>query len=123
MESYWKGREFNSERKVLIQSRHSGMKLGEFLLRGWSRFIPDELKERREFLLPPYGFIVEIECNDKITREKIIEVFTASGVFVMDSGEINMPLTININSLEVIAKILKKNFFKRNLFKIRVRSD
>ena len=123
MESYWKGREFNPERKVLIQARHSGMKLGEFLLRGWSRFIPDELKERQEFLLPPYGFIVEIECNDKIIREKIIEVFTASGVFVMDSGEINMPLTININSLEVIAKILSKDFVKRNLIKIKVRSD
>lgn len=123
-ESYWRGREKNPDRKILIQSRKSGMKLANFLSYGWKSFLDDELKTRYEYLLPPYGYIIELECESKIIREEMIKIFDSSGIFVMDPGDDEMPLYINTNSLEAVRKVIEplKNSLKQSI-KITVRSE
>ena len=106
-ESYWSGREKNSERKVLIQARSAGMKFAGFLTNGWEKFMLNELRERREFMLPPYGFIIEIQCSVKTIRDELVKIFNDSETFVMDPGEINMPLYVNTDSLKTVEKILE----------------
>ena len=124
-DSYWKGRNQNSDRKILIQARSSGIKFADLMLRGWSRFFPIELKEREEYNLPPYGFNIEFDCDDKIIREKIIDVFERENIFVMDPGDLQNPLTINENSTEKISVIFNENFSirERRFIKITIRSE
>ena len=127
IESYWRGRENDPERKLLIQSRQKGMKLAEFLSRGWNAFILDEIRTRRDFLLPPFGYIIEVECSSKILREELINLFMNDGIFVMDSGVDSEPLYVNSQSLESVKKILSSKIFlrntKKNYINITVRSD
>ena len=116
-ESYWRGRTRDSQRKLLIQSRSSGMRLARFMLSGWSKFLDDELRERREFMLPPYGYIVEVEDR----KPEVLKVFEEAGVFVMDPGDDEQPLYIYTQSLDTIDKILAANFKKYP--KITIRSE
>lgn len=122
-ESYWRGRDSNSGRKVLVQSRMSGMRLAVFLSQGWGKFIPDELKSRREFILPPYGYITELEFGSKIAREEMIDSFMAAGIFVMDPGDDKLPIYVNTESLDAVRKILEPKLSLRNSIKITVRSE
>ena len=116
-QSYWRGREENSARKVLIQSRKSGMKLARFLYSGWEKFFSNELKTRKEFNLPPYGYIIEIETQDTKLRETLLDNLFNAGIFVMDPGDETQPLYINTNSLDPVEKVLhefrnkNKSFF------------
>ena len=119
-ESYYRGRKRNSPRKILIQARKDGMKLARFLAEGWGKFIPDELRTRREFMLPPYGYVVEVDTGSKIPRGKIIALLEDAGVFVMDPGDDNLPLSMNVQSLEPVIKILEP---LNNSLKITVRSE
>ncbi len=121
-ESYWSGREKNSERKILVQSRKSGMKLARFLYTGWEKFFPSELETRREFDLPPFAFIIEIETEDITLREKLLDEFFDAGIFVMDPGDSSQPLYVNTNSLESVEKVLQKFNSKRKLLKITLKS-
>lgn len=105
--SYYMGRMENSDRKVLVQARRSGMKTASFLSQGWQKFFEDELKARREYLLPPYGYVVEIECEREDTREKILDDFMNAGIFVMDPGDKELPLYVNTVTLEVVRKVLE----------------
>lgn len=111
-ESYWRGRKRDSQRKILIQSRKSGMRIADYLSQGWDKFIHDELKTRKEYMLPPYGYILEVECS-RIKRREIIHAFNEAGIFVMDSGDEAKPLYVNVKSLDEIMNI-------RELFGIRV---
>ena len=124
-DSYWRGRKINSGRKILIQARNNGIKTANFLAQGWSKFIPSELKEREEYNLPPFGLNIDIECSDKITRGKIIEILEDEGIFVMDPGDNEMPLSLNENSVEKISKIFDENFSnsEKKLIKITIRSE
>ena len=126
-ESYWRGRKSDSDRKVLIQARRNGMRLAEFLSRGWEKFIPDELNTRREFMLPPYGYIVEVECSGKTLRDDIINSFFEANIFVMDPGDDSQPLYVSSESLEAVRKILEPKIFLRNTksqyINITVRSE
>ena len=127
MESYWRGRENNPERKVLIQSRKTGMKIAEFLYQGWSRFIPDELKNRYEFMLPPYGYIIEILFSSKKTRENMLDTFMNAGIFVMDPGDDKLPIYVNTDSIETVRKLIEPEMLIRNTknkyIKITVRNE
>ena len=127
LESYWRGRIRDSDRKILIQARRKGMRLAEFLAGGWTRFIPDELRTRRDFMLPPFGYIVEVECSSKILRGEIMDSFMDAGIFVMDPGEDDQPLYVSTESLEAVRKILEPKIFLRNTKKqyinITVRSE
>ena len=127
LESYWRGRENDSERKLLIQARRSGMRLAEMISRGWGKFIPDELKMRYEFMLPPYGYIIEVECSSKILRGEILNLFMKAGIFVMDPGNESNTLFINTESLDDVRKILEPKIFlrntKTNYINITVRSE
>ena len=120
-DSYWRGREKDSERKVLIQSRSAGMKLAKFFPKGWTKFFSQELAERMDFNLPPFGFIVELETQNTELREKILDSFFDAGIFVMDSGE-NEPLYINLKSLEPVWKILNSMKISARELKITVQN-
>ncbi len=126
-DSYWCGRTHDSNRKVLIQTRRKGLMLAEFLSRGWEKFIPEELKMRREFLLPPYGYIVEVETGGKKLRDDIINSLMDAGIFVMDPGDDSKPFYVNCESLEAVRKSLEPEKFIRNtktqFINITVRSD
>ena len=106
-ESYWRGREKDMPRRVLIQSRNNGMKLAQFLPQGWGKFFPLELERRREFNLPPFGFIIELETQNAELREKLLDALFDEGVFVMDPGDDSQPLYINTESLEPIERVLR----------------
>ena len=127
LESYWRGRTRDSERKILIQARRKGMRLAEFLAGGWARFIPYELRTRRDFMLPPYGYIAEVECSSKILRGEIMDSLIDAGIFVMDPGDDSQPLYVSTESLEAVRKILEPKIFLRNTkkhyIKITVRSE
>ena len=105
-ESYWRGREKNSERKVLIQSRNHGMEIANFLPQGWSRFFPVELARRKEFTLPPFGYVIELETQNTKLREELFDAFFDAGIFVMDSGDESQPLNISTEYLEPVSKVL-----------------
>ena len=103
------------------------MRLAEMISRGWGKFIPDELKMRYEFMLPPYGYIIEVECSSKILRGEILNLFMKAGIFVMDPGNESNTLYINSESLDGVRKILEPKIFlrntKTNYINITVRSE
>ena len=117
-ESYWRGTERNSERKILIQSRSAGMKTARFLVHGWEKFLTDELEQRKEFGLPPFGYMIELETEKKELREKILDSFSETGIFVMDPGDETQPLHINAESLEPVRKALNSIKFSPKELKI-----
>lgn len=117
-ESYWRGH----EKKILIQSRNSGMKLAKFLYTGWEKFFAAELETRREFALPPFAFMIEIETEDINLREKLLEAFFDARIFVMDPGDNSQPLYINATSIEPIEKVLQNFNSKRKSLKITLKN-
>lgn len=126
-ESYWRGRTRDSNRKLLIQTRRKGLMLAEFLSRGWEKFIPDELKMRREFMLPPYGYMIEVEMSGGKLRDDIINSLMDAGFFVMDPGDDSKLFYVSCESLEAVRKFLEPEKFIRNtknqFINITVRSD
>lgn len=127
-ESYFKGREKDSTRKILIQARKSGSFFASQISGGFGKFLDNELNAREEYNLPPYGCVVEIDCcGVKPMRENIINILESANFFVMDPGEDNLPLVVNTNSLEKLRKLLEplcitghKNKFMPN---ITIRSE
>ena len=72
-ESMWRGNG-SMERRIVIQSRRPGKGWQEALKTGWARFWQRELKERREWELPPFTPLVKINAPRgaaKILAEKI----------------------------------------------------
>ena len=126
-ESYWRGRTRDSQRKVLLQARRNGIGLASLFVRGWSAFIPDELQRRSEFLLPPFGYFVDVETSGKTLRNDIINSFFEANIFVMDPGDDSKHLYVNCESLSEIRKVLEPKIFLRNTksqyINITVRSD
>ena len=108
-ESYWRGRSERSERKVLVQARRSGMKLAEYLPRGWTKFLTHELESREEFMLPPYAYMIEIYTATTKLRDSVMDIFMQADFLVMDPGDIKLPLQISVDSLENVQKILETN--------------
>ncbi|MBQ7193973.1 MAG: hypothetical protein IJR98_06355, partial [Synergistaceae bacterium] len=131
LESYWRGRESDPDRKLLIQARRGGLRLAEFLASGWTRFILDELRVRREFELPPFFYTVEIECSSKILRDEIINLLMDEGFFVMDPGDDSEIFYVSTESLEAVRKILEPEIIrvkkirntKKNYINIKVISE
>ncbi len=122
-ESYWRGRKRNSDRKILIQARRSGMRLANYLSQGWEKFIPDELKTREEYMQPPYGYVLEIECS-KIKRGEILNAFDEAGIFVMDPGDESQPLYVNVQSLDEVMNVHELfGIRSSNSLKITLRSE
>ena len=126
-DSYWRGRIRDSTRKVLFQTRRKGMILANFFVRGWEKFLPCELRERKEFMLPPYGYVVDVECGDRKLRNDIIDSLMDAGLFVMDPGYASKMFYVNSESLEAVIKSLEpENFIrgtKTQFLNVTVRSD
>ena len=118
--SMYSGVKSPSERKVLVQTRSRGRKFCEYLLRGWERFLNDELKAREEFMMPPCGYMIEIDSGGKITRETIIDILEDNGLFVMDPGDETQPLYVLTDSLSETAGVLAPY---RRMLRITVRSE
>lgn len=78
-------------------------------------------------MLPPYGYIVEVECSGKTLRDDIINSFFEANIFVMDPGDDSQPLYVSSESLETVRKILEPKIFLRNTksqyINITVRSE
>ena len=78
-------------------------------------------------MLPPYGYIAEVECSSKILRGEIMDSLIDAGIFVMDPGDDSQPLYVSTESLEAVRKILEPKIFLRNTkkhyIKITVRSE
>ena len=119
-ESYWRGRGSDSGRKVIIQTRRSGLKLARFLYGGWEKFFPNELATRREYNLPPFSHMIELETEDNALRERLLDAFFEAGVFVMDPGDEAQPLYINTDALEPVEKVLSSFASKRKLIRASV---
>ena len=106
-DSYFAGRTREEQRKILIQCRRSGRKLAEFLIQGYEKFGNDELKERRDFMIPPCAYTVELDSRGKIQREEIINILEDNGLFVMDPGDENLPLSVSVESLDEILGVIE----------------
>ena len=113
----------NPGRKVLIQAGGRGLRIAGFLARGWGQFIPDELEARREFMLPPFGYAIEIGNADAKTRDSLMDSFMREGIFVMDPGDDDIPLYVNTLTLEPIRKILEPLITIRKSLNIKVVSE
>ena len=122
-ESYWRGREMNPGRKVLIQAGGRGLKLAGYLSHGWGGFIPNEIEARREFMLPPFGYAVEIGNADLKTRDSLMDSFMRAGIFVMDPGDDDMPLYVNTLTLEPVRKILEPLISIRKSINVKILSE
>ncbi len=106
-DSYFAGRTREEQRRVLIQCRSAGRRVAEFFAHGWGKFLEDELRERREFMMPPCGYTVEIDSRGKMLREEVIEILEDNGLFVMDPGDEDMPLSVSVESLEEIIELIE----------------
>ncbi|MBQ7544840.1 MAG: hypothetical protein IJT02_07855 [Synergistaceae bacterium] len=107
-------------RKVLVQARRTGLKLAEYLLQGWEKFLAEELRERDEFMMPPCGYMIEIDTRGKIARETLIDILEDNGLFVMDPGDETKPLYVNTDRLDDVSEILEQY---SGMLSITVRSE
>ena len=107
--SYWRGRNKNSDRKVLIQARSKGIKFAEILLSGFKRFWQDELSTRKDLDLPPYTSSFKIKCPVRF-KDRIIKKLESENFFVMDSGEDDDPIWINTDRIDELREILRPLF-------------
>ena len=119
-DSYFAGRDRGEQRKILIQCRRSGRKLAEFLIQRYEKFGNDELKERRDFMIPPCAYTVELDSRGKIPREEIISILEDNGLFVMDPGDENLPLSVSVESLDEILGVIEPY---SGMLNITVRSE
>ena len=106
-ESYYTGRESDSTRKVLVQSRREGRRLAEYLASGWERYCEEELRQREEFMLPPCGYMIELDTRGKIPRETLIDSLEDNGLFVMDPGDESQPVFVNVQSLDEVMQTIE----------------
>ena len=82
---------------------------------------------RQDFMLPPFGYIVEVECSSRILRGEIMDSLMDAGMFVMDPGDEGQPLYVSTDSIEAVRKLIEPKIFLRNTksqyIKITVRSE
>ena len=122
-DSYWRGR--NCERTVLIQARGKNLNFASEILRGYGKFLEDELSTRSELSLPPFGISVEMLVNDANQREIISREFEEFGLFAMDDA--NGKLTVDAKDLSVVRRVLEKFFtmseFAKNIQISEIRAE
>ena len=106
-ESYYTGRESDSTRKVLVQSRREGRRLAEYFASGWMTFCDEELRQREEFMLPPCGYMIALDTRGKIPRETLIDSLEDNGLFVMDPGDESQPVFVNVQSLDEVMQTIE----------------
>ena len=111
-ESLWRGRSPSDAegRFVLVQSRSSGSAWRDILARGWGCFWRDELNNRRELDLPPFGLLVQIEPSRGEDREALVRSLENANFFVMDPGENSLPFWVNAVSSEALGQALAPRF-------------
>ena len=73
-----------------------------------NKLLNDEISLRKELSLPPFSFIIEIQCKNLIQKKSITSELENSGLFVMDSDEGNTLLSVCVKNPEPVRKILEK---------------
>ncbi len=58
-------------------------------------------------MIPPCAYTVELDSRGKIQREEIINILEDNGLFVMDPGEENLPLSVSVESLDEILEVIE----------------
>jgi len=109
-ESCWRGLSQNEERVVLMQVRGSADSWRNALRLGWSHFWREELREREELGLPPYGLLIQIDLPKNEDKIALIDSLVKENIMAMDSGEENSSLWIAAKSTEKLKTALAPRF-------------
>ena len=112
--SYWRAREKNSDRTILIQAYKDGVNFAHYLINGWKNFWQKDLADRSDLGYPPFEDLYEIKCDPR-NREEIINKFEGENFNVMDAddGE-RIYIHAGHQDLERIQKILWQYFDIQN---------
>ena len=94
------------ERTVVLQSRYPGKKWQKGLIAGWDFFWQDELKERKEFELPPYCYLIEFFMKEPLKSE-VEASLEKKGYEVMDPGVPGSSLWIKVRDLKALKRDLE----------------
>lgn len=107
-ESMWRGTDA-LERRLVIQSRRPGKGWQEALSRGWGLFWRRELKERREWELPPYTPMLKVTMP-KIYGPSFVETLQNRDFEYWISEEKDNEIWIRTKRFHELAEILKPFF-------------
>ncbi|MGI6443113.1 MAG: hypothetical protein ACOXZX_04700 [Synergistaceae bacterium] len=111
-ESFWRG--LNPEqRKVVVQSRRPGKGWQTGLSRGWSYFWETELKERKEWHLPPYTPMLKI-ILPKERGKTFIEKLEKENIEYWNSEESVDEMWVRTKKFKVIENLLFPYFEIKN---------
>ncbi|MDR1875423.1 MAG: hypothetical protein LBQ90_10490 [Synergistaceae bacterium] len=108
-ESCWRGLQGETERVVLMQTRHAGIGWWSTLWSGWGNFWKGELEERKSLDLPPYGLLVQIDLPPDEDRGAFVRTLEEAGLSVMDAGD-GAPLRVTVRSTERLRAGLAPRF-------------
>lgn len=107
-ESMWRGKG-SRERKIVVQSRRPGREWQDALRRGWRVFWRRELKERREWELPPFTPMIKI-TTPVGTAEKIAPRLEEAAIEYWISEENNEEIWVRTKRFQQLKDILKPFF-------------
>lgn len=107
-ESMWRGGG-SQERKIVVQSRRPGREWQDALRRGWRVFWQRELKERREWELPPFMPMIKISTPAGMA-EKIVSQLEGTEMEYWLSEENNEEIWVRTKRFGQLKNILKPFF-------------
>lgn len=107
-ESMWRGGG-SRERKIVVQSRRPGREWQDALRRGWRVFWQRELKERREWELPPFMPMIKITTPAGVA-EKITPRLDESEIEYWISEENNEEIWVRTKRFQQLKNILQPFF-------------
>ena len=107
-ESMWRG-PASDARKVVVQSRRPGKGWQEALKRGWPLFWARELKERREWELPPYMPLIKIN-SPRAAASMIAKRLEESGIDFWVSEEDETEIWARTKQFAKLHELLKPFF-------------
>ena len=111
-ESAWRGKEPDT-RRLVIQSRRPDKNWQQALGIGWGYFWDRELKERREWQLPPYVPMLKIDIP-AFKRKDLMSHLEKEGFEYWESEERSDQLWINTKRFDSLRKILEPYFDIKN---------
>ena len=71
-------------------------------------------------MMPPCAYTIELDSRGKIPREETISILEDKGLFVMDPGDENLPLSVSVESLDEILGVIEPY---SGMLNITVRSE
>lgn len=111
-ESIWRGSS-PDERAVVIQSRRPSRAWQSSLGKGWRSFWAAELKERKEWLLPPYLPMIRVRMP-KQEGERLLPALENAGIECWASEDSADEIWIRTKKFSVLEKIFEPWFHIKN---------